>query len=55
MIKLLEQNRQQLDKNQYVITVIEDDNIRNINLMSFNKSRVSFGRGEENDLSLIHI
>ena len=49
---MLEQNRQQLDKNQYVITVIEDDNIRNINLMSFNKSRVSFGRGEENDIVL---
>ena len=50
--KMREQNRQQFDKNQYVITVIEDDNIRNVNLTSFHKSKISFGRGEENDIVL---
>ena len=40
------------DKNQYVVTVIEDNNIRNINLTELNKSRISFGRGEDNDIIL---
>ncbi len=47
-----EQDRKQANENQYIITVIEDDNIRNINLMDFNKSKISFGRGEENDIVL---
>lgn len=49
---MLEERKQQLDENQYVITVIENDNIRNINLSSLHKSRVSFGRGEDNDIIL---
>ena len=40
------------DKNQYVVTVIEDNNIRNISLTELNKSRISFGRGEDNDIIL---
>ena len=40
------------DKNQYIVTVIEDNNIRNINLTELNKSRISFGRGEDNDIIL---
>ena len=40
------------DKNQYIITVIEDNNIRNIDLTAFNKSKISFGRGEDNDIIL---
>lgn len=50
--KMQEQDRKQANENQYIITVIEDDNIRNINLMNFNKSKISFGRGEENDIVL---
>ena len=50
--KMQEQDRKQANENQYIITVIEDDNIRNINLMDFNKSKISFGRGEENDIVL---
>lgn len=42
----------QADKNQYIITVIEDNNIRNIDLTTFNKSKISFGRGEDNDIIL---
>ena len=40
------------DKNQYIITVIEDNNIRNIDLTTFNKSIISFGRGDGNDIVL---
>ncbi len=39
-------------KKQYIVTVIENDNIRNIDLTEFNKDKISFGRSMDNDIIL---
>lgn len=47
------EEKTQIENNQYIITVIEDSNIRTINLTSLNKQKISFGRGEDNDIVLL--
>ena len=47
------EEKTQMENNQYIITVIEDSNIRTINLTSLNKQKISFGRGEDNDIVLL--
>ena len=47
------EEKTQIENNQYIITVIEDSNIRTINLTSLNKQEISFGRGEDNDIVLL--
>ena len=37
---------------RYVITIIDEDEIKNIDLKSFNKNTVTFGRGIDNDIKL---
>lgn len=46
-----------IDKNnpsdeKFIITIVDENDIRNIDLKSFNKSVVTFGRGENNDIKL---
>lgn len=38
------------DKKRYTITIIEEDDIKDISLDSFNKSKITFGRSEDNDI-----
>lgn len=47
------EEKTQIENNQYIITVIEDSNIRTINLTNLNKQKISFGRGEDNDIVLL--
>lgn len=49
----MQEEKTQIENNQYIITVIEDSNIRTINLTSLNKQKISFGRGEDNDIVLL--
>lgn len=49
----MQEEKTQIENNQYIITVIEDSNIRTINLTNLNKQKVSFGRGEDNDIVLL--